>query len=345
MVLLGSVPEPEVEAIRSVGHVIIARESGKSQPAGSEEVNECLIEVSECLSQCSISDYHLGISVRAGGRECIKVGDEAVHKELGDRMERAATTASSLEAEQDSDAQTRFGTTSKQSNDPPLSRVNTLGSGEDSLKLIELMAHCTTLTTEDGVRGITATIDRKVKGESLGTWQEWSLKVNRDNRHVNEDEEYAMVVRDFKKFFKRRGSFVRQPRNDKKIFQRSRDDKNDKNDRKCFRCGDPNHLIGECPKPPKDKNQRAFVKGSWSDSSEEDDEKVKNETCLVAHASSEICIGVNFKYNGCSKHMMDNRKLFPTYKAYNGGNVIFGSNLRGNIIGKGTISNDSLQVS
>ncbi|GJW99069.1 hypothetical protein Tco_0180877 [Tanacetum coccineum] len=31
-----------------------------------------------------------------------KVGDEAVHKELGDIMERAATTASSLEAEQDS---------------------------------------------------------------------------------------------------------------------------------------------------------------------------------------------------------------------------------------------------
>ncbi|GKA67309.1 ribonuclease H-like domain-containing protein [Tanacetum coccineum] len=32
----------------------------------------------------------------------IKVGDEAVHKELSDRIERAATTASSLEAEQDS---------------------------------------------------------------------------------------------------------------------------------------------------------------------------------------------------------------------------------------------------
>ncbi|GKD63343.1 hypothetical protein Tco_1305451, partial [Tanacetum coccineum] len=77
----------------------------------------------------------------------IKVGDEAVHKELGDIMERAATTASSLEAEQDSgsgprcqdtilggvDAQTRFGTTSKSSNDPPLSKVNTFGSGEDSM--------------------------------------------------------------------------------------------------------------------------------------------------------------------------------------------------------------------
>ncbi|GKB71080.1 zf-CCHC domain-containing protein [Tanacetum coccineum] len=104
----------------------------------------------------------------------------------------------------------------------------------------------------------------------------------------NKDEEYAMAVRDFKKFFKRRGRFVRQPRNDKKTFQRSRDDKTGKNDRKCFRCGDPNHLIGECPKPPKDKNQRAFVGGSWSDSGDEDDEKVKDETCLVAHASSEL---------------------------------------------------------
>ncbi|GKF22263.1 hypothetical protein Tco_0074585, partial [Tanacetum coccineum] len=79
--------------------------------------------------------------------------------------------------------------------------------------------------------------------------------------------------RDFKKFFKRRGRFVRQPRNEKKTFQRSCDDKNGKNDRKCFRCGD----------------QRAFVRGSWNDSGEEDDEKVKDETCLVAHASSEVC--------------------------------------------------------
>ncbi|GJR56876.1 zf-CCHC domain-containing protein [Tanacetum coccineum] len=105
----------------------------------------------------------------------------------------------------------------------------------------------------------------------------------------SKDEEYAMAVRDFKKFFKRRGRFVRQPRNDKKTFQRSCDDKNGKGDRKCFRCGDPNHIIGECPKPLKDKNQRAFVRGSWSDSSEEDDEKVKDVMCLVAQASNEVC--------------------------------------------------------
>ncbi|GJW46448.1 hypothetical protein Tco_0078094 [Tanacetum coccineum] len=105
-------------------------------------------------------------------------------------------------------------------------------------------------------------------------------------------------------------------------------------------CGDPNHLIRECPKPPKDNNQRAFIKSSWSDSGEEDDEKVKDETCLVAQASSEICLGVDLEPDewikdcGCFKHKTGNQKLFSSYKAYNGGNVIFDSNLRGNIIGK-----------
>nr|GEU68602.1 alpha/beta hydrolases superfamily protein [Tanacetum cinerariifolium] len=104
----------------------------------------------------------------------------------------------------------------------------------------------------------------------------------------SKDEEYAMEVRNFKKFFKRRGRFVRQPRNDKKTFQRSRGNKNGKSDRKYFRCGDPNHLIRECPKPPRDKNRRAFVGGSWSDSGEEDNENAKDKTCLMAQASSEV---------------------------------------------------------
>ncbi|GJU47900.1 retrovirus-related pol polyprotein from transposon TNT 1-94 [Tanacetum coccineum] len=127
-------------------------------------------------------------------------------------------------------------------------------------------------------------------------------------------------------------------------------DKNGKGDRKCFRCGDPNHLIGECPNPPKDKNQRAFVEGSWSDSGEEDDEKVKDETCLVAQASNEIFLGVDLEPNewikdsGCSKHMTSNRNLFSSYRAYNGGNVIFGSNLRSNIIGKGQICDNKCRV-
>ncbi|GJV39145.1 zf-CCHC domain-containing protein [Tanacetum coccineum] len=117
----------------------------------------------------------------------------------------------------------------------------------------------------------------------------------------SEDEEYAMAVRDFKKFFKRRGRFVRQPQNDKKTFQRRRDDKNGKSERKCFRCGDPNHLIGECPKPPRDNNQRAFVGGSWSDSGEEDDEneKLKEESTRLNKFE---------KSTHCLNEMLSNQK-------------------------------------
>ncbi|GKF51018.1 hypothetical protein Tco_0147485 [Tanacetum coccineum] len=69
------------------------------------------------------------------------VADEAVHKELGDSLVRAATTASSLEAEKDSGAKNVF----KHSNDSLLVRGNTLRSDEDRLKLEELMALCTNL--------------------------------------------------------------------------------------------------------------------------------------------------------------------------------------------------------
>ncbi|GJW03752.1 ribonuclease H-like domain-containing protein [Tanacetum coccineum] len=108
------------------------------------------------------------------------VADEAVYKELGDRLVRVATTASSLKAEQDSGnitktrskvtpnessflgttsgggpgcqetirdtiAQTRFKNVSKLSNDSLLAKGNTLQSDEDKIKLIELMELCTNL--------------------------------------------------------------------------------------------------------------------------------------------------------------------------------------------------------
>ncbi|GKA37500.1 reverse transcriptase domain-containing protein [Tanacetum coccineum] len=96
-----------------------------------------------------------------------------------------------------------------------------------------------------------------------------------------------MALRDFKNFFKRRGRFIRQPQDEIKSSQRNKDDKNDKSERKCFKCGDPNHLIGECPKLSKNYNQRAFVGGTCSDSDEEEKEKTKDEKCLMAKASNE----------------------------------------------------------
>nr|GEV21187.1 hypothetical protein [Tanacetum cinerariifolium] len=84
--------------------------------------------------------------------------NKAVHKELGDSLVRAATTASSLEAEQDSGGgprcqeamgdttdQTKFESISKHSNDSLLARGNTIQSDGDRMKLNKLMELCTNL--------------------------------------------------------------------------------------------------------------------------------------------------------------------------------------------------------
>ncbi|GJR98568.1 retrovirus-related pol polyprotein from transposon TNT 1-94 [Tanacetum coccineum] len=174
--------------------------------------------------------------------------------------------------------------------DSAFARFNTIIT---SLKALDEVEDLTSLSLDE-VIGNLKVHEMIIKKDSeivkaKGKRKSLALKANKESSDEecltseSEDEEYAMAVRDFKKFFKRR----------------------------------------ECPKPPKDKNQRAFVGGSWSDSGEEDDEKVKDEMCLVAQASNE---------------------LFSSYKAYNGGNVIFGSNLRGNIIGKGQICDNKCRV-
>nr|GEX68851.1 copia protein [Tanacetum cinerariifolium] len=65
----------------------------------------------------------------------------------------------------------------------------------------------------------------------------------------SEDEEYAMVVRDFKKFFRRGGKFVRQPHDDKNNFQKNEEDKKEKED-----LSSSLQEMLEMQKPPKDKH-------------------------------------------------------------------------------------------
>ncbi|GJR70288.1 hypothetical protein Tco_0016353 [Tanacetum coccineum] len=84
--------------------------------------------------------------------------DQTIYEEMDDSLERAATTATSLDAEQDRSsgprrqetmgdtiAQIGFENVSKTSNDSLLAGVNTPQSDEDSMKLKELMEFCTKL--------------------------------------------------------------------------------------------------------------------------------------------------------------------------------------------------------
>ncbi|GJU48069.1 hypothetical protein Tco_1217624, partial [Tanacetum coccineum] len=106
------------------------------------------------------------------------VADENVYKEWEDRMERAATIASSLEAEQDSCNinRTQSMTTLNESFPYGTDSVNTLGSGggqhetngiDETLIGVDTARHklntASINTLENGNMEITATIDGKVK--------------------------------------------------------------------------------------------------------------------------------------------------------------------------------------
>ncbi|GJR38079.1 hypothetical protein Tco_1213763 [Tanacetum coccineum] len=65
-----------------------------------------------------------------------------------------------------------------------------------------------------------------------------------------------------------------------KNLQRVKEEKKGKEDRRCFKCGDPNHIISDYPKHSVN-GQQAFVRGCWSDNKEEEDSK-KDEICLMA---------------------------------------------------------------
>nr|GEY73910.1 copia protein [Tanacetum cinerariifolium] len=136
-----------------------------------------------------------------------------------------------------------------------------------------------------------------------------------DNLKVyeSEDEEHSMAVRDFKKFFRRRGKFVCQPHDDKKNFQKIKEDK-------------------------KEKEYRSK------------EESKKEEICLMALDNNEVRLKVKLepdvwiKDSGCSRHMAGNKDLFSSYKAIDGGNVVFRSNTKSKIIGKGQICDKKYKV-
>ncbi|GJX62126.1 retrovirus-related pol polyprotein from transposon TNT 1-94 [Tanacetum coccineum] len=126
--------------------------------------------------------------------------------------------------------------------------------------------------------------NKKEKYKSLALKARKVLSEEEATSSNSNDEEYAMAVRDFKKFFRRREKFVRQPHDDKRNFRKAKEDKKENDDRRCFKYGDPNHFISDCPKHSFN-DQKAFVVGCWSDS--EDDSK-KEEICLMALDDNEV---------------------------------------------------------
>nr|GEU45787.1 reverse transcriptase domain-containing protein [Tanacetum cinerariifolium] len=126
------------------------------------------------------------------------------------------------------------------------------------------------------------------------------------------------------------------------------EEKKGKEERRCFKCDDLNHFLSDCPRHSFN-DQKALVRGCWSDSEEEDDSK-KDEICLMTLNNNEVRLKVKLgpdewiKDSGCSRHMTGNKDLFSTYEAIIRGYIVFGSNTKSKIIKKGQICDKKCKV-
>ncbi|GJZ00912.1 putative ribonuclease H-like domain-containing protein [Tanacetum coccineum] len=118
---------------------------------GEQEINAIVDGKEFTITEASIR-RHLQLADADGISTSMpipNVPDEAVNQERSDSVERAATTATSLEVPRDhgsTSIQTRFERASKLSYDSPLEGGNTPRSEEDNMTLQELMDLCTRLS-------------------------------------------------------------------------------------------------------------------------------------------------------------------------------------------------------
>ncbi|GJV97655.1 zf-CCHC domain-containing protein [Tanacetum coccineum] len=113
----------------------------------------------------------------------------------------------------------------------------------------------------------------KIKKEKYKSFALKARKVSSDEEEScsGSDEEYAMVF-------------------PQKEHPKSEGGKEGKKERRCFKCGDLNHFISDCPKHSFN-DQKAFVGGCWSDSEEGEDDSKKDEICLMALDNNEVLSG------------------------------------------------------
>ncbi|GJW81760.1 hypothetical protein Tco_0145735 [Tanacetum coccineum] len=95
----------------------------------------------------------------------------------------------------------------------------------------------------------------------------------------SDDEEYAMAVRNFKKFFRKKGAVIQII--SLRFVQTIIDN----------------------------KIQRAFIGGSWSDSKNDAEDKTNDKTCLMAQSSNEVTLNSSYYSDNVSSLGNDNMQI------------------------------------
>ncbi|KAH9792587.1 Integrase catalytic domain-containing protein [Citrus sinensis] len=164
-------------------------------------------------------------------------------------------------------------------------------------------------------------------------------KYESDGESEPDDEELAMLARRFRKFFKKIG--------ERRNFRNFKNYREKKEEITCYECKKLGHIRSECPLINKLK-KKAMV-ATWDDSEEESNDEegsqeVSNLALMAIGGDDDLNEGLKKKKNkwyldsGCSRHMTGNYAWFSSFtKIENGGDVSFGDNSKGKILGIGNV--------
>ncbi|KAH9699792.1 Integrase catalytic domain-containing protein [Citrus sinensis] len=160
-------------------------------------------------------------------------------------------------------------------------------------------------------------------------------KYESDGDSESDDEELAMLARRFRKFFKKT--------RERRKFKNFKNQREKKEVITCYECKKSSHIRSECPLVNK-LNKKAMV-ATWDDSEEHSSDEeglqeVSNLALMAIGEDDNLNEGLKKKKNkwyldsGCSRHMIGNYTWFSSFtKIENGGDVSFGDNSKGKILG------------
>ncbi|VFQ76634.1 unnamed protein product [Cuscuta campestris] len=218
------------------------------------------------------------------------------------------------------------------------SKVDAIGEGRDFQT-----------ATYDSLRGNLITYEttqlfKVVEEKSKRTIALAASTSNNDN-NVGEDDDsddtdLGLFVRRFKKMVMKRRSKKNTPL-------------------KCYGCGETGHIKPIKPMCLKLKNEKdnkapkkqwAYI--SWENDgsgSEDSDVEEMPNICLMAleeeESSKEVCLKASssswYLDSRCSKHMTKDASKFRNINYFKGGNVVFGDNNKGRIVGSGAVRKDN----
>ncbi|GJR66746.1 hypothetical protein Tco_0012811 [Tanacetum coccineum] len=106
---------------------------------------------------------------------------------------------------------------------------------------------------------------------------------------------------------KEKGKFVRQPREEKKSILTKNEKRKERPE--MFLDARIKTFIGDCPKPSRNKDQKAFIGGSWSDSENDAEDKTNDETCLMAQSLNEVTLNSSYYSHNASSFDNDSMQI------------------------------------